>query len=584
MQIRADSWTMQPFPKTSDYTFSPALPFRNDSANDFFQNFRLGVGGGCASRFTPQAAYWCSEGSQGGGPGPYSAPVGLVASNASTSLPHTPYKGDMSRATVHSWRADRWFSWVFAVDSADFDASTGTTSFNFSLTKGGNQGSRGGNAGQEFMVENVMDELDSPAEFFYDLTAKKLYLWYNSTTGGTPPPANSVVVTQATEIINAVGTPAAPVVGVSFLGLGFRDTAPNYLGPHGTPSGGDWAVGRSAALFFEGVEDIVVDGCFLTTLDTNAIFLSGYVRGASITRNEFFSIGETVISSWGYTDGSPVPGMGFDATAGNQPRGSIVALNYAHEIGLWTKQNSFVFQSESFNNTYTANIAFNGPRAGINFDDGMGGGSSITHNVLANFCRESSDHGPFNSWNRQVYIWDTASGPTTMKLNDTIAYNFILANYHSSMAIDNDDGSAYFNTHHNVLWSASAGAAYGGNSLKTDYGGHSNFHHDNLDLFWSAGYVISPAIAGKNDAYYNNYLYQANDGDYGNPAGCDVFGQGPTATISYNNTVWTPTGKTTECGMTLAAFQAKGGDQGTKALPYPTDATVLSIARELMGL
>ncbi len=26
-------------------------------------------------------------------------------------------------------------------------------------------------------------------------------------------------------------------------------------------------------------------------------------------------------------------------------------------------------------------------------------------------------------------------------MNDTISYNFILANYHSSMAIDNDDGS-----------------------------------------------------------------------------------------------------------------------------------------------
>lgn len=96
---------------------------------------------------------------------------------------------------------------------------------------------------------------------------------------------------------------------------------------------------------------------------------------------------------------------------------------------------------------------------GINYDDGMGGGSVITNNVLANFCRESSDHGvswvcgglwicfaiishaplshthvcqPFNSWNRVPYIWDGPDGkPTTQKLNDTISYNFILANYHS---------------------------------------------------------------------------------------------------------------------------------------------------------
>ena len=43
---------------------------------------------------------------------------------------------------------------------------------------------------------------------------------------------------------------------------------------------------------------------------------------AAVNRNEFVSIGESAVSQWGYTDGSPVPGMGLDATAGNQPRGT----------------------------------------------------------------------------------------------------------------------------------------------------------------------------------------------------------------------------------------------------------------------
>ncbi len=33
----------------------------------------------------------------------------------------------------------------------------------------------------------------------------------------------------------------------------FIDSAPAYLEPHGTPSGGDWAVSRTAALFLQGV-------------------------------------------------------------------------------------------------------------------------------------------------------------------------------------------------------------------------------------------------------------------------------------------------------------------------------------------
>ena len=152
------------------------------------------------------------------------------------------------------------------------------------------------------------------------------------------------------------------------------------------------------------------------------------------------------------------------------------------------------------------------------------------------------------------------------------------------MAIDNDDGSAYYDTHHNVLWSASSAAAYGGNSLKSDFGGHDNFHHDNLDLFWSSGFGITGAITGHQDGYYNNQLYQAKDGNYGNPAGCASFGQGPNATTVYGNTVWTPTGAVTECGMSLAAYQAKGGDPGTTAAPYPDDSVVLALARKLMGL
>ena len=41
--------------------------------------------------------------------------------------------------------------------------------------------------------------------------------------------------------------------------------------------------------------------------------------------------------------------------------------------------------------------------------------------------------------------------PTVVKYYDEIAHNFIIANYHSSMAIDNDDGSCYYETHHNFF-------------------------------------------------------------------------------------------------------------------------------------
>ena len=235
----------------------------------------------------------------------------------------------------------------------------------------------------------MKEELDAPGEFFYDAAGKTLWLWHNST--GAPAADGTVVAALQTVLINAVGSKAEPVVGVGFQGIGFRDAAPNFMGPHGTPSGGDWAVGRSAALFFEGTEGTSLEGCLFQSLDGNAVFFSGYNRGGNVSNSEFVSIGESAVSQWGYTDGSPVPGMGFDGSAGNQPRGTYIGYNVIHEVGLFTKQNSFYFQSETIGTLIEGNIMYNGPRAGVNFDDGLGGGSMLTRNVIANACRESSD-------------------------------------------------------------------------------------------------------------------------------------------------------------------------------------------------
>jgi hypothetical protein len=37
---------------------------------------------------------------------------------------------------------------------------------------------------------------------------------------------------------------------------------------------------------------------------------------------------------------------------------------------------------------------FNGPRAGVLWNDGFGGGNTLQHSLLFNLVRETTDHGP----------------------------------------------------------------------------------------------------------------------------------------------------------------------------------------------
>ena len=74
----------------------------------------------------------------------------------------------------------------------------------------------------------------------------------------------------------------------------------------------------------------------------------------------------------------------------------MIERNIFREYGIFEKQASAYFRAEAGLTTFAQNIVFNGPRAGINFNDGALGGDLVVDNVIANQCRESGDHGPLN--------------------------------------------------------------------------------------------------------------------------------------------------------------------------------------------
>jgi hypothetical protein len=448
-----------------DFTTNPppGVPVKNNSAQPGYNWYASGHGGVCADVWGPHAdSYWCSNASQGGWAevdqecatsGQMQIPVGMTL-NASTSVGQRLLQQDMTGGFLWAWHSQSWAMHMFEIAPSNSSSSNSSSSSDQILFEpgGGRQGGRnwcrcdqctyaGGWCGQHetppnnsdtrlisgtWMVENVLAELDQPGEFYFDRNTYMLYVYPNATLD---------LVDFRMGLLERLLEFSQDASNITIENVGFRDSAPTYMSEWSSPSGGDWALHRGGAIFMENVHNMTIRHCHFRRLDGNAIFLSRTTRNVTIEQNRFEWIGENAIATWGDTDG-------YDATAGNYPMYTLIQNNVMRELGIYQKQSSAVGQSKAALTTIRNNIMFNMPRAAINFNDMVGGGDVVEGNLLFNTCRESGDHGPINSWDRQPFLTDLRDGsksfdPIPRKITD----NFIFANYGASEGVDNDDVS-----------------------------------------------------------------------------------------------------------------------------------------------
>jgi len=414
-----------------------------------------------------------------------------------------------------------------------------------------------------------------------------LYWFYNGT--GAPPSSLEFSGTKLEQLItimgggSARGETAPHVEDITIRGLKLTNAALTTLAPHGLPSdgGGDWAIARRGAIHVSGAERTLIENCLFERNDGNGIMISGYSRNTSIVGNEFHLIGENGVVSWGYTAdfenatrAVPIPKtQGPDATDGNHPQGNLIESNMFHEIGHFQKQVSCYFQAQTQKSTLSKNICFNGPRAGINFNDGMGGGNLLSANLIFNMVRETQDHGSFNSWDRQPFFVERNGKGTYVPLYNEITRNFWINDYNPQEAVDNDDGSNYYNTHHNFFPLSTGG-------LKNDFGGHDNHHHHNIYLVKGGCMGVCAQKPGHEDAFYNNTCIMFRNG--GNYASFQSGIGGPAYPVMHDNRVYTQDGTATESGKSIASWQASGHDLGTTVAKIPDDDVIMELAREVL--
>eukprot|EP00547_Thalassionema_nitzschioides_P000788 CAMPEP_0194218324 /NCGR_PEP_ID=MMETSP0156-20130528/23532_1 /TAXON_ID=33649 /ORGANISM="Thalassionema nitzschioides, Strain L26-B" /LENGTH=846 /DNA_ID=CAMNT_0038947637 /DNA_START=140 /DNA_END=2680 /DNA_ORIENTATION=+ len=603
-------------PTSTFFDFSknppPGVPKKNNSAQEGYNWYASGHGGACSEIWGENAnSYWCSNASQGGWAevdaecamaGQMQLPVGM--SYNTSSVLERFQNISLIGGIIFAWHSQSWAMHMFEITN---QSSFGELTF---AKGGGRQGGRnwcrcdqctyaGPWCGQNqnppvedkrmisgtWMVENVLGELDMPGEFYFDRQSNLLYVKPNATIDMSDFKIG--LIEQLIEVRNASN--------IAIMNVGFRDVAPTFMSEWSAPSGGDWSLHRGGAIFLESASNISVSKCIFRRLDGNGIFLSRRTRNIDIKENVFEWLGENGIATWGDTDN-------YDATAENFPMYTTIQKNVFRELGIYQKQSSAVGQSKAALSTIRDNIMFNMPRAAINFNDMVGGGDTVEGNLIFNSCRESGDHGPINSWDRQAYLTTLRDGVTKSfdPIPRTIHHNFIFANYGASQAVDNDDGSSWFHIYKNVFYSAEG--------FKMDYGGHDSIYEDNLIMAYPYDgqqcYSMGGFSDGPSDVFRRNRcligLGNAMDSGCGDPS-CASSAPDSEDSLAHigscpcedqnleihSNEYYTQKGDAVVyCGnddYSLEEFQEKFGlEVGSTKGTFPDEDTIVTWAKEMV--
>ena len=266
---------------------------------------------------------------------------------------------------------------------------------------------------QGIFVENVFEELDAPGEWFLDADKGILYFMPPEGMDVEKADVEAVVLKQLVEF---AGSMEKPVRNIHLKGIRITHTMHTYLNGYEPLLRGDWSINRAAAVFIEGTEDCSVQDCFFDAVGGNGVFISNYNRRAKVTGCKFTEAGDNAICLVGNMDAvrnpsTPVDQVGEppDKAIGpktqNYPAACLIHDNLIHHIGLIGKQVAGVFMSMTADNIISHNTIYHIPRAAICINDGCWGGQVIEYNDCFDTVRETGDHGPFNCWGRDRFIY-----------------------------------------------------------------------------------------------------------------------------------------------------------------------------------
>lgn len=282
-------------------------------------------------------------------------------------------------------------------------------------------------SGDRYFVENILEELDSPGEWYLDRKARKLYLWPKAPLTA----ASQVIVPRLTRLVEFGGEKDKPVHDIHLSGLALQET--DY-----TPDDGFVMYGNNTdgVITLRSADHVTVENCCLRNIGKAGIHASdgranrfvgneishGAEGGICVTR----SPGGTVISDnhihhlgWVYKH---VPGI-----ATRDPvHGALIAHNHIHDTTRWGISVGHT--------TSTSNIVEYNHLHHLNTESYDTGGLEVT--------QQSRDHRSGSIFRYNL-------------IHDTGGYSSMMGrDLWNSWGIYLDSFAGGFTVHHNVVYGA----------------------------------------------------------------------------------------------------------------------------------
>ena len=366
---------------------------------------------------------------------------------------------------IHAMHRHMWGDYHYRITGKQADGNV--------TYKGGWQNNRqmGMHAKYRY-VENILEELDAPGEWF--LEGKTNTLYFN-------PPADvdldkaRIEVVRLRHLIEFQGTEGNPVRFVTLQGLTFRHATRTFMDNKEPLVRSDWTTYRGGAIFISGAEDCMVVDCFVDQVGGNAIFINNYNRHIVVRRCHIANVGANGVAFVGDPNAARSPLFEYgqrhsfaeiDKTPGpktqNFPADCLVADCLIYRSGRVEKQTAPVQITLAQGITVRHCSIYDVPRAGINIGDGCWGGHTIEFCDVFDTVKETGDHGSFNSWGRDRF-WhltdldlnddETWEAHKNLPLLDAVKTTTLRNNRwrcDHGWDIDLDDGSSNYHIHNNL--------------------------------------------------------------------------------------------------------------------------------------